>query len=115
MRFPIVGLLAVLISTVSPAIASNVVLQLNSETGVPALEAALDIARRNAPTMREADMAVSLYNALQVAKQQSAQAEQQAATGAEASRKKLEEELTRTKDELAKAKAQPEPDPIPKP
>lgn len=110
-RFALVALAAFVV----PAHAGSVMLQLNTESGVPALETALDIARRNAPTMREADMAVSLYNALQAAKQQAAQVDQQQAAAAEASRKKLEDELARTKDELAKAKAPPAPDPIPKP
>lgn len=83
--------------------AGTVTLQLNTEAGVPALEQALDIARRNAPTMREADMAVSLYNALQAAKTQSAQADAQQAAAADQARKKLEDDVAKLKADLTKA------------
>jgi hypothetical protein len=55
----------------SPAYAGNVALQLN-DVGVAGLESALELARKHG-SMHDADMAVSIYNALQAAKIQAMQ------------------------------------------
>lgn len=76
-----------------------------SDIGVAGLESMLDIARKSAPTMREADMAISLYNALQQAKQAAMQNEQQQTSAAEKTSRDLAEENARLKAELGKIQA----------
>lgn len=116
MRSPIA--ITVLALSVAPAFAGGVILNLNTETGVGALEQVLDIARRNAPTMREADMAVSIYNALQQAKQESAKQEAVQAQGLAEQKRKLEEEVAQLKKDAAAAKPatdeKPKADVVPK-
>jgi type II secretory pathway component HofQ len=80
----------------SPVLASSVSLNLN-EVGIAGLEQVLDIARRNAATMKDADMAVSIYNALQSAKAAAAVAEAAAA-------KDTSDQLVRLQGEIAKMK-----------
>lgn len=92
---------AAAISATSPARAGTVNFSLN-EIGVAGLEQMLDIARKAAPTMREADMAVSLYNALQQSKLQALQTEQQAAQAAEQRLKALEAENAKLKEAAPK-------------
>ena len=90
----------------TPAFAGDVTLQLNS-LGVAGLEQMLDIARRNAATMRDADMAVSLWNALQRAKDAAAQADaQKAASDAQALQGK-DAEIAKLRSDLEAAKKAP--------
>lgn len=95
MRFFNITMLAVLLA--APASAGTVNFSLN-EIGVAGLEQMLDIARKAAPSMRDADMAVSLYNALQSAKLQALQTEQQAAQAADQRLKALEAENAKLKE-----------------
>lgn len=73
----------------APARADGVTLQLN-DVGTAGLERMLDIARRNAPTMGEADMAVSLWNALQRAREATMMAAQKNADAAEIAKLKAD-------------------------
>lgn len=96
---------AAIIALAFPAHAGTVNFELN-EVGVGGLEQMLDIARRSASTMREADMAVSLYNALQQAKLKAMQADQQAAQAAEQHVKALEAEKAKAAQRLKDLEAE---------
>lgn len=102
---------AFLIAVLTPigANAGTVNLQLN-DIGVAGLEAALDIARKNG-SMHDADMAVSLWNALQQAKVQAMQADlaQQKANADQAT--KLNAQIEDLKKQLEDAKKPAAPPP----
>lgn len=89
------------------AYAGNVNLQLN-DVGVTGLEQVLDVARKYGPNMRDAEMAVSIYNALQAAKQQSAQSDAARLDLLEKQKNDLQSELDKVKAELEKLKNPPE-------
>lgn len=107
MRFLFAVLLAAPLS-ISGARAGSVALELN-EVGVAGLEQMLDIARRSGPSIRDADMAVSLYNALQAAKAKSAQFDAQRLDALEKKRKDLEEQIAALRAEVEKLKNPPTP------
>jgi hypothetical protein len=85
----------------APAMAGGANLSLN-DAGVTGLEQMLDIARRNATSMRDADMAVSLYNALQTAKQAGAKADAEALATAQKTAQDASDELAKLRANAAK-------------